>query len=390
MALTLPLITPSHPVTSTDHVGAIIHPSSPLLNSSSSSSNSSRLCNSRNLARAQATRGGNPRLAGIACRSPVAVALTPPPPVPVEMIEVENVVPLAPDVTVNHGESPMGQLMGLPVAMQTVDAFGLFPTVLAVIVAFIIVVEGEAGCVLQVALMQTIVSVPVLGIVMGAAAEMDELGDDDDTVAIDEMVAFQSLHPVGLLPSVHDVVAIAPEMEVVLFVQEADKVAAAEPEELVGANVIFALVADSVEMSEDSGEEESGDPEVLVSSMVLLPVLSLGLDDVEEAASDFEVELAPGIELEASLGLDVACTGSKSREKLLSVLELSTPDAKVLLVSPNVETDPVVVAVDEIIEVSTGSWSVIVRCAGREVTSVVMINTVSVVSLAFADCGAVS
>lgn len=306
------------------------------------------------------------------------------------MIEVENVVPLAPDVTVNHGESPVGQLMGLPVAMQIVDAFGLFPNVLVVTVVFVIVVEGEAGCVLQVALIQTIVSVPVLGIVIGTAAEMNELRDDDDTVAIEEMVAFQSLHPVGLLSSMHDVVATAPEMEAVLFVQEADEVAAAGPEELVGADVMFALVADSVEMSEDSEEEESGDPEVFVSSTVLLPVLSLGLDAVVEAASDFEVELAPGIELEESLGLDVACTGSKSREKLLSVLELSTPDSKVLLVSPNVETDPNVVAADETAEVSTGSWSVIVRCAGRDVRSVVIINTVSVVSLAFADCEAVS
>lgn len=56
----------------------------------------------------------------------------------------------------------------------------------------------------------------MLGTVMGMAAERDEF---EDVVAVDENVAFQSLHPVGLLSLLHDFDVTASEAKVVLLVQ---------------------------------------------------------------------------------------------------------------------------------------------------------------------------
>lgn len=55
------------------------------------------------------------------------------------------------------------------------------------------------------------------------------------------------------------------------------------------------------------------------------------------------------------LELVAACTGSKSLEKLLVLLELSFPDTAVLLESLDVDTDPEAVPNDEPDDVSTGS-----------------------------------
>lgn len=95
-------------------------------------------------------------MTGIAIRAPVVVALVLPSPLtPVEIIEVENVVPVGAEV--NHGASAVGQLIGRPLAKQMVEAFGLFPTIVVIAVEFVTVNEGDAACVLQIALMQTMV-----------------------------------------------------------------------------------------------------------------------------------------------------------------------------------------------------------------------------------------
>jgi len=109
------------------------------------------------------------------------------------MIEVENVVPST--LEDNHGASLLGQLMGLPVALQIVDALGLlrFEAVIAVKLATaskLVVVS-----VVHVALVQMIVSVPVRGTVIGMASARDELTDGGEVVMFAGAVAFQSLHP---------------------------------------------------------------------------------------------------------------------------------------------------------------------------------------------------
>lgn len=103
-----------------------------------------------------------------------------------------------------------------------------------------------------------------------------------------------------------------------------------------------------------SRDEENVDSEVLVSSIVLLLVPSLELDDVVKAASDVVVELDSSVEAGEPLELDVACTGSKSREKLVAVVELPAPEANVEF-CPDAGTDPDVVTTAELAEVSVGS-----------------------------------
>lgn len=181
------------------------------------------------------------------------------------MIEVENVVPSTPED--NHGASPLGQLMGLPVALQIVDAFGLFQFVVVVIAS-----EVAVACALHVALMQMIVSVPVPGIVIRRGAERDKIEDDGDTVAFAAAVTFQSLHPDDSVSHAQDVVVTAPLVAAVLFDQYAEDDAEAVLDVLVEEEVMFALVAGSPDMTEEVGEEETGDPEVLESSIVLLNV----------------------------------------------------------------------------------------------------------------------
>jgi hypothetical protein len=175
---------------------------------------------------------------------------------------------------------------------------------------------------------------------------------------------------------------------------------------LVKEEVIFALVAGSPGMTEEVGEEETGDPEVLESSTVLLdvsPCAVVAEEDplavlwLELKGTPIVVELVPWIEVEDGkavveleskemLELVAACTGSKSLEKLLVLFEPSIPDVAVLLESLDADTNPGVVPDDGPDDVSTGSWRVIVRCAGRDVRSVVTINTVSGASLVFAGC----
>jgi hypothetical protein len=157
-------------------------------------------------------------LTGATARATVVVALTLSlPPSPVGMIEVENVVP--PALEDNHGASPLGQLMGLPVALQIVDALGLFQFVVVVIVKLVIASEVVVVCVLHVALMQMIVSVPVPGIVIGRAAERDKIEDDGGAVTFANAVTFQSLHLDDSVSHAQDVAVTAPAVTAVLFDQ---------------------------------------------------------------------------------------------------------------------------------------------------------------------------
>lgn len=157
-------------------------------------------------------------MTGAPTRATVVVALALPlSPFPDEMIEVENVVP--PTLEDNHGASPLGQLTGLPVTLQIVDAFGLFQLVVVAIAKLVIASGIVVVCVLHVALMQMIVSVPVLGTVIGRPAERDKTEDDGAAVTFAEAVTFQSLHPEVSASHAQDVVGTAPAVTVVLFDQ---------------------------------------------------------------------------------------------------------------------------------------------------------------------------
>lgn len=133
------------------------------------------------------------------------------------MIEVENVVPTT--LEDNHGASLLGQLIDLPVALQIVDALGLLKFVVVVISELVAASKLVVVCVLHVALVQMMVSVPVPGTVIGMPSERDELEDGGRVVIFAGAVAFQSLHPEDSASHVQEVVVTAAGAVVLLFDQ---------------------------------------------------------------------------------------------------------------------------------------------------------------------------